>query len=123
MIDEQSASTVPVEMSPEQSQSRRRPSGHTDELPDMIPVRMLNEFTYCPRLGYLKWVEGEWAGNLETMEGTFGHRRVDQAPKRAGRKAEKLKAGSGKPKQRMTNAQHPMTNPENSKNRAFMLDH
>ncbi len=58
------------------------------DLPDMIPVRMLNEFTYCPRLGYLEWVEGEWAGNLETMEGTFGHRRVDQAPKRAKRRAE-----------------------------------
>jgi len=56
------------------------------DLPDMIPVRMLNEFTYCPRLGYLEWVEGEWASNLETMEGTFGHRRVDQAPKRARKK-------------------------------------
>jgi len=56
------------------------------DLPDMIPVRMLNEFTYCPRLGYLEWVEGEWASNLETMEGTFGHRRVDQAPKRASKK-------------------------------------
>ncbi|MEJ7594381.1 MAG: hypothetical protein WKF77_22840 [Planctomycetaceae bacterium] len=59
------------------------------ELPDMIPVRMLNEFTYCPRLGYLEWVEGEWAGNLETMEGTFGHRRVDQAPKRAAKKMDR----------------------------------
>ena len=48
------------------------------ELPDMIPIRMLNEFTYCPRLGYLEWVEGEWASNLETMEGSFGHRRVDR---------------------------------------------
>jgi len=54
----------------------------------MIFVRMLNEFTYCPRPGYLEWVEGEWASNLETMEGTFGHRRVDQEPKRAKRKAE-----------------------------------
>ncbi|MBL8810480.1 MAG: CRISPR-associated endonuclease Cas1 [Planctomycetaceae bacterium] len=54
----------------------------------MIPVRMLNEFTYCPRLGYLEWVDGEWASNLETMEGSFGHRRVDQAPKRARRKAD-----------------------------------
>ncbi len=48
-------------------------------VPDLIPVRMLNEFTYCPRLGYLEWVDGEWADNLETMEGTFGHRRVDRA--------------------------------------------
>ena len=64
------------------------PKTSVEDAPDMIPVRMLNEFTYCPRLGYLEWVEGEWAGNLETMEGTFGHRRVDQAPKRAKRKAE-----------------------------------
>jgi len=48
-------------------------------VPDLIPVRMLNEFTYCPRLGYLEWVDGEWADNLETMEGSFGHRRVDRA--------------------------------------------
>jgi CRISPR-associated protein Cas1 len=43
-----------------------------------IPVRMLNEFTYCPRLGYLEFVQGEWADNLETMQGTFGHRNVDK---------------------------------------------
>lgn len=45
---------------------------------DFIPVRMLNEFTYCPRLGYLEWVQGEWAENIETMEGSFGHRNVDK---------------------------------------------
>ena len=45
---------------------------------DLIPVRMLNEFTYCPRLGYLEWVQGEWADNLETLEGSFGHRHVDK---------------------------------------------
>jgi len=39
---------------------------------------MLNEFTYCPRLGYLEWVQGEWAENLETLQGTFGHRNVDK---------------------------------------------
>ena len=49
---------------------------------DPVPVRMLNEFTYCPRLGYLEWVQGEWAENLETMEGTFGHRHVDRADRR-----------------------------------------
>ncbi|NLE39526.1 MAG: CRISPR-associated endonuclease Cas1 [Pirellulaceae bacterium] len=38
---------------------------------------MLNEFTYCPRLAYLEWVQGEFIDNLETLEGRFGHRRVD----------------------------------------------
>src|SRR4051812_24186710 len=45
---------------------------------ELIPVRMLNEFTYCPRLGYLEWVQGEWAENVETLQGTFGHRNVDK---------------------------------------------
>ena len=49
----------------------------------LIPVRMLNEFTYCPRLGYLEWVQGEWAENIETLEGTFGHRNVDHADRRS----------------------------------------
>lgn len=80
-------------------------AGDDPDLPDMIPVRMLNEFTYCPRLGYLEWVEGEWAGNLETMEGTFGHRRVDQAPKRAKRKSE-----SEEPKADGANDQTPNAN-------------
>jgi len=43
---------------------------------------MLNEFTYCPRLGYLEFVQGEWAENIETMEGTFGHRNVDKPDRR-----------------------------------------
>lgn len=47
-------------------------------LDGLLPVRMLNEFTYCPRLSYLEFVQGEWAENLETLEGTFGHRNVDK---------------------------------------------
>ncbi|HCS54131.1 MAG TPA: CRISPR-associated protein Cas4, partial [Planctomycetaceae bacterium] len=39
---------------------------------------MLNEYSYCPRLAYLEFVQGEWAENLETLEGTFGHRNVDK---------------------------------------------
>ena len=45
---------------------------------DLIPVRMLNEFTYCPRLAYLELVQGEFTDNLETKQGTFGHRNVDR---------------------------------------------
>jgi CRISPR-associated protein Cas1 len=48
------------------------------DVPDLVPARMLNEFAYCPRLAYLEWVQGEFADNLETLEGRFGHRRVDQ---------------------------------------------
>ncbi len=45
--------------------------------PELLPVRMLNEFVYCPRLAYLEWVQGEWQENADTVEGTFVHRRVD----------------------------------------------
>ncbi|MBL8150149.1 MAG: CRISPR-associated endonuclease Cas1 [Blastocatellia bacterium] len=39
---------------------------------------MLNEFTYCPRLFYLEYVQQEWAESVDTLEGRFLHRRVDQ---------------------------------------------
>jgi len=44
-----------------------------------IPVRMLNEFTYCPRLGYLMWVDAEWADSHHTVDGRWRHKRVDKA--------------------------------------------
>ena len=59
------------------SATRHDVSKETD-VPDLIPARMLNEFAYCPRLAYLEWVQGEFADNLETIEGRFGHRRVDR---------------------------------------------
>ncbi|MGH7233769.1 MAG: CRISPR-associated endonuclease Cas4g/Cas1g [Nitrospiraceae bacterium] len=49
----------------------------------LLPVRMLNEFTYCPRLAYLEWVQGEFRDSADTVEGRFHHRRVDHAPARA----------------------------------------
>lgn len=60
-------------------------NGRGSDLPP-LPVRMLNEFTYCPRLGYLEWVQGEFADSADTVEGRFRHRRVDQGPKRKMRK-------------------------------------
>lgn len=48
------------------------------DVPELIPARMLNEFAYCPRLAYLEWVQGEFADNLDVLEGRFGHRRVDR---------------------------------------------
>jgi len=48
----------------------------------LLPVRMLNEFAYCPRLAYLEWVQSEFADSADTGEGRFHHRRVDESPKR-----------------------------------------
>jgi CRISP-associated protein Cas1 len=44
----------------------------------LIPVRMLNEYAYCPRLFHLMHVEGRWAENVYTEEGREVHRRVDR---------------------------------------------
>jgi CRISPR-associated protein Cas1 len=44
----------------------------------LLPVRMVNEYAYCPRLAYLEWVQGEWADSADTVEGRIVHRRVDK---------------------------------------------
>jgi CRISPR-associated protein Cas1 len=43
-----------------------------------IPVRMVNEYCYCPRLFHLMHVEGRWEDNRYTAEGREVHRRVDR---------------------------------------------
>jgi len=35
----------------------------------LIPVRMVNEYVYCPRLAYMMWVQGEFAHSADTVEG------------------------------------------------------
>lgn len=45
----------------------------------LIPVRMLNEYVYCPRLAYMMWVQGEFVHNADTVEGAIRHKRVDKA--------------------------------------------
>lgn len=45
---------------------------------DPLPLRMLNEYAYCPRLFHLMHVEGRWADNRYTIEGRHAHRRVDR---------------------------------------------
>lgn len=50
----------------------------TAPTPDLLPVRMLNEYAYCPRLFHLMHVEGRWADNVYTEEGREVHRRVDR---------------------------------------------
>src|SRR5690606_38826139 len=46
--------------------------------PELLPVRMLNEYAYCPRLFHLMHVEGRWADNAYTEEGREVHRRIDR---------------------------------------------
>lgn len=48
-----------------------------DAAPDLVPARMLNEFTYCPRLFYLEWVQREFEDNYFTVHGRSVHRRSD----------------------------------------------
>src|SRR5262249_33475358 len=48
----------------------------TDDTP-LVPVRMVNEWVYCPRLAFLEWVDGEWADSGDTEEGRRVHVRVD----------------------------------------------
>jgi CRISPR-associated protein Cas1 len=44
---------------------------------DLIPVRALNQVTYCPRLYYLEYVEAIMPINEHGEDGLFQHRRVD----------------------------------------------
>jgi len=49
-----------------------------NEVPELLPARMVNEFVYCPRLFHLEWVGKEWASSHDTVAGEGVHRRVDR---------------------------------------------
>ena len=48
------------------------------DVPDLVPARMVNEFSYCPRLFFLEWVHAQFADNIDTVEGRWHHRAVDE---------------------------------------------
>jgi len=48
-----------------------------DSPQEPLPVRMLNEFVYCPRLFYYEHVEGVFQHNADTKRGAALHARVD----------------------------------------------
>ena len=48
------------------------------DLPDLVPVRMINEFSFCERLFYLEWVQGNFEDSSDTIEGRMAHRNVDK---------------------------------------------
>jgi hypothetical protein len=45
---------------------------------DLIPVRALNQVSYCPRLYYLEYVDSVMPINEFVADGLFQHRRVNQ---------------------------------------------
>ncbi len=47
-------------------------------VPDLVPARMVNEFSYCPRLFFLEWVDAQFADSDDTVEGRWQHRAVDE---------------------------------------------
>ena len=51
------------------------PEAAPDEL--LVPARMVNEWVYCPRLAFLEWAHGEWAGNADTAAGNRAHRATE----------------------------------------------
>ena len=46
-------------------------------VPDLLPVGMLTRYVYCKRLGYIEWVQDEFAYNADVVEGEYSHRNVD----------------------------------------------
>ncbi|MBB4266155.1 CRISPR-associated endonuclease Cas4g/Cas1g [Roseospira visakhapatnamensis] len=43
----------------------------------LVPVRMVSEYVYCPRVAWLMWVDGAWTDTADTEEGRQVHKRVD----------------------------------------------
>jgi hypothetical protein len=74
-----------------------KPPGGGAKPADLLPVRMLNESVYCPRLFYLMHVMGEWALSADTVEGRTIHRHVDrrQEPLPAPDQRERSPEGDG----------------------------
>lgn len=52
----------------------------TVALPQYLPARMLNEFTYCPRLFFYEWVEGVFVHSADTVEGALRHDTLGEKP-------------------------------------------
>jgi len=51
------------------------PPAGVEEL--LVPARMVNEWIYCPRLAFLEWGQGEWAGNADTAAGVRAHQATE----------------------------------------------
>ncbi|MGH8924511.1 MAG: CRISPR-associated endonuclease Cas4g/Cas1g [Acidimicrobiia bacterium] len=53
------------------------------EVPNLVPARMVNEFSYCPRLFFMEWVQSRFESNPDVEEGRWQHRAVEKERGRA----------------------------------------
>jgi len=72
------------------------------DVPGLLPARMLNEYTYCPRLFYLEWVQGEFRDSADTVEGRMKHRNVDAEAREAPPPADEEPDGEPRPVRSLT---------------------
>lgn len=70
--------SVPVSAQPVDRDGVERGGPPNDDVPELVPARMVNEFAYCPRLFFLEWVHAQFADNSDTVEGRWHHRAVDE---------------------------------------------
>jgi CRISPR-associated endonuclease Cas1/CRISPR-associated protein Cas4 len=49
-----------------------------EEAPELLPLRAVNEFVYCPRLFFIEHVERQFEDSHDTVDGDRVHRKVDQ---------------------------------------------
>ncbi|MBI4249346.1 MAG: CRISPR-associated protein Cas4, partial [Elusimicrobia bacterium] len=52
----------------------------------LIPLRMLNEYVYCPRLFHLEHVQGLFRESADTVAGAFQHKRAESNRSKVRRK-------------------------------------
>ena len=71
--------SAPVDARPDPAKqlALELPAPPADAETPLVPVRMVNEWVYCPRLAFLEWVDGEWADSADTEQGRRVHVRVD----------------------------------------------
>lgn len=55
----------------------------SEDVPSVVPARMVNEYAYCPRLFHIEWVQQIFEHNDDTAEGRWRHRAVEEPSGRA----------------------------------------
>ncbi len=61
---------------------------------ELLPVRMVVQYTFCPRLFYLEWVDGEFRHNRFTLDGKKVHKSRDRESTEIDSEKEVLKTTS-----------------------------